>query len=91
MRKKPSIKRSKGFTLVELLLVIIGILIFGIVFVMLFKKGVEKNGGGTFTCVEWEDVTYTDCWSYGMGTQCESYIEKRCARYEFVDGGATKE
>ena len=79
-------KKNSGFTIIELLSAIVIISIIGImsfITVSAIKKDWSK------TCVEWEDAKVTDCWSYGMGTTCESYIEKRCVRYD--DGsGKTK-
>lgn len=86
MRKR----KCNGFTIVEVIAVIVILAILLGTFIIVFKKGIEKSDG-TMTCVEWEDAHMTDCWSYGMGTSCESYVEKRCIRYEYNDGGTKKE
>ena len=83
-------KKNSGFTIIELLSAIVIIFIIGIMS-LVTVVAIRKDGGLTEnkTCVEWEDAKVTDCWSYGMGTTCESYIEKRCVRYD--DGsGKTK-
>ena len=59
----------------------------GVIFALtalVIKKGNEVSNNKT--CVEWEDAHMTDCWSYGMGTSCESYVEKRCVRYDDGNG-----
>lgn len=73
-------RKSNGFTMVELVATIVILSILVIMFIIVFKKGIEVSDGRT--CVEWEDAKVTDCWSYGMGTSCESYVEKRCVRYD---------
>lgn len=83
-------RNNSGFTIIEVLATIVILAILLGTFILIFKKGIEKSDG-TMTCVEWEDVTMTDCWSYGMGTSCEHYIEKRCVRYEYDDGSGKTE
>lgn len=86
MRKR----KCNGFTIIEVIAAIVILAILLGTFIIVFKKGIEKSDG-TMTCVEWEDAHMTDCWSYGMGTSCESYVEKRCVRYEYDDGGTKEE
>lgn len=77
-------RKSNGFTIIEILAIII---IMGIIFALtalVIKKGNEVSGN--MTCVEWEDAQVTDCWSYGMGTTCEHRVEKRCVRYDDGSG-----
>lgn len=85
-------RNNSGFTIIEALAVIVIFAILTILFLVVIARiesaEVEK---GKQVCVEWEDVTMTDCWSYGMGTSCEHYIEKRCARYEYDDGSGKTE
>lgn len=83
-------RKSNGFTIIEVLATIVILAILLGTFIIVFKKGIEKSNGN-MTCVEWEDAHMTDCWSYGMGTSCESYVEKRCVRYEYDDGGTKEE
>ena len=92
MRKRLPIKRSKGFTIIEVLamIVIFGILVILLSVIMARIEYVE-DAKGEKVCVEWEDVTVSDCWSYGMGTQCEHYVEKRCVKYEYDDGSGETE
>lgn len=86
MRKR----KCNGFTIIEVLATIVILTILFTIFVVVFKEGIEKSDG-IMTCVEWEDAHMTDCWSYGIGTSCESYVEKRCVRYEYNDGGTKEE
>lgn len=81
-------RRSNGFMIVELIAAIVILTILLTIFMIVFKKGIEKSDSN-MTCVEWEDAHMTDCWSYGMGTSCESYVEKRCVRYD--DGNGKRE
>ena len=83
-------RKSNGFTIIEVLATIVILAILLGTFILVFKKGIEKSDGN-MTCVEWEDAHMTDCWSYGMGTSCKSYVEKRCVRYEYDDGGTKEE
>ena len=83
-------RKSNGFTTVEVIATIVILTILLTLFTIVFKKGIEKSDG-IMTCVEWEDAHMTDCWSYGMGTSCESYVEKRCVRYEYDDGSGKTE
>lgn len=78
-------RRSNGFTIVELIATIVILTILLTIFMIVFKKGIEKSDGN-MTCVEWEDAQVTDCWSYGMGTTCEHRTEKRCVRYDDGNG-----
>lgn len=78
-------RKSNGFTIVELIATIVILTILLTTFMIVFKKGIEKSDGN-MTCVEWEDAQVTDCWSYGMGTTCEHYVEKRCVRYDDGNG-----
>ena len=76
-------RKNSGFTIIELLSTIVIISIIGIMS-FITVSAIKKDWGKT--CVEWEDAKVTDCWSYGMGTTCESYIEKRCVRYDDGSG-----
>lgn len=78
-------RRSNGFTIVELIATIVILTILLTIFMIVFKKGIEKSDGN-MTCVEWEDAQVTDCWSYGMGTTCEHRTEKRCVKYDVGNG-----
>ena len=73
MRKR----RFNGFTAIEVLATIVILTILIIIFIGVFKEALHKG-----ECIEWEDVKVSDCWSYGMGTECEHYIEKRCVKYD---------
>ena len=74
-------RKSNGFTIIEVIATIVILTILLVTFfVTIFKIGIKKSDEET--CVEWEDATVTDCWSYGTGPSCESYIEKRCVRYD---------
>lgn len=83
-------RNNSGFTTIEVLATIVILTILLTIFMIVFKKGIEKSDG-TMTCVEWEDVQVTDCWSYGMGTSCEHSTEKRCVKYEYNDEGTKGE
>lgn len=91
MRKRIQ-RNNSGFTIIEVLATIVILAILTILFLVVIARmeyaEVEK---GEKVCVEWEDVTMTDCWSYGMGTSCEHYTEKRCVKYEYNDGGTKTE
>ena len=73
-------RKCNGFTLVELLASITILTILFLMFYSIFTSGIHKG-----ECVEWEDVNMSDCYSYGHGTSCEHYVEKRCVRYEYND------
>ena len=83
-------RNNSGFTIIEVLATIVILAILLGTFILVFKKGIEKSDGN-ITCVEWEDVQVSDCWSYGYGTSCEHRTEKRCVRYEYNDGGTKTE
>lgn len=70
-------RKCNGFVLVELLAIIIILTILFLMFYSIFTSGIHKG-----ECVEWEDVNMSDCYSYGYGTSCEHYVEKRCVRYD---------
>lgn len=89
MRKRIQ-RNNSGFTIIEVLATIVILAILLGTFILVFKKGIEKSDG-TMTCVEWEDVQVSDCWSFGYGTSCEHHTEKRCVRYEYNDGGTKTE
>lgn len=73
-------RRSNGFTIIESIATIVILAIIFILTALVIEKGDDISGNKT--CVEWKDAQVTDCWSYGMGTTCEHYIEKRCVRYD---------
>lgn len=85
-------RNNSGFTIIEVLAVIVIFAILTILFLVVIAR-IEyvEDIKGEQVCVEWEDAHMTDCWSYGMGTSCERYVEKRCIRYEYNDGGTKGE
>ena len=68
-------RKSNGFTIIEL----IAVIVIGAIIVLLIF-GVYKQTNGT--CLEYEDTPVTDCYNRGHRTTCESYIEKRCVKYD---------
>lgn len=79
-RRRKVIRKSNGFTIIEILAVII---ITGVIFALMavvIKKGNEI--AGNLTCVEWEEVPVMDCYQWYHHTTCENRTERRCVKYE---------
>ena len=68
-------RKSNGFTTIEILAVFIILIILAFLAYGIYRET-------TSTCVEYEETPVTDCYNWGYHTTCESYIEKRCAKYD---------
>ena len=66
---------NKGFAIIEFLTIGIIILIFFILFVGIYNTA-------TRTCLEYEEMPITRCYSMGGGTTCYAHTERLCVKYE---------